>query len=318
VTRPVSIVLPSLFDTGLFERSLPPLLAETARRDVNDEVLVVDDTGDDLLGPWMRERFPTVRILAREENGGFAKALLDGVAAAEHPLVFCMNPDVVVTERFLEPLIECLEDPTVDSAVPQILLHGDREKIESVTEIRIRRGLGEVGQPGLEGRASEFRDKVRPVAYAIGGACMLRRDEFVGAGGCDPIFEPFYWEDVDVGWRAWRAGKSVLYAPASVVEHHHRGTIKGRVKEGLVRAMIEKNRLLFQWKYLDDEDEIREHMAALYRWAIDAWLGDEREELIWLALALDQIQEVAASRERLPAATRGYGEIRSLTSAEAE
>ncbi len=308
---PVSIVIPSLFDPELFERSFPPLLAELGRRAVKDEVLVVDDTGDASIEPWMTAHFPTVRILSRDANGGFGKALLDGVRAAKHDLVFCMNPDVVVRPGFLEPLVACLDDPGVHSAVPQILLHGDDDQIESVTEIRIRQGLGEVGQPGLDGRASEFRDAVIPVAYAIGGACLLRQSEF--GLGCDPIYEPFYWEDVDLGWAAWREGREVLYAPQSVVEHHHRGTIKSRTQEGMVRAIIEKNRLLFQWKFLDTPKEIHDHIAALYRLAVDAWLSDERDQLVWLALALDQVDEVRASREALAPAKRNYAEIRAKT-----
>ncbi len=316
MTRSVSIVVPSLFDEELFHKSLPPLLQELERRGADDQVLVVDDTGEDRVGGWMRQHHPTVEVLARADNGGFAKALLDGVTAARHALVFSMNPDVVVRPGFLEPLIDALEDEETHSAVPRILLRGDEQAIESVTEIRVRGGIGEFGQPGLEGRASNFEHGVRPVAYGVGGALLLRRDEFVEAGGFDPLYEPFYWEDVDLGWGAWRAGRRVLYVAESVVEHHHRGTIKGRVQADLVRAMIEKNRLLFQWKHLDDEEELREHVAALYRWAMDAWLGDEREELVWLALALDQLDEVAGRRAALPPAKRSYREIRDLTSAE--
>ena len=311
----VSIVIPSLFDEALFEKSIPPLVAEVERRGANDEILVVDDTGEGLVEPWMKERYPTVRVLTRAENGGYAKALLDGVESSRSELVFCMNPDVVVHEGFLEPLIEALGDD-VHSTVPQILLHGDADRIESVTEIRTRAGLSEVGQPGLEGRADEFRSETIPVAYPIGGACLLRRASFLESGGYDPLFEPFYWEDVDLGWRAWRAGERVLYVPTSIVEHHHRGTIKGRVRDQVVRAAIEKNRLLFQWKYLDSEDEIREHLTALYRWTFDAWLRDEREELIWLAMALDQLDEARRTRESLPEGGLEFGEIQRRTSIE--
>ena len=310
---PVSIVIPSLFDAELFERSLPPLLAELERRDAGDEVLVVDDSGDGSIEPWMTRHFPSVEVLTRAENGGYGPALLDGVERARHGLVFCMNPDVVVRTRFLEPLVEALEDDDVHSAVPRILLHGDEARIESVTEIRFRHDLAEVGQPGLEERAGEFEAHVRPVAYGIGGACLLRRDPFVESGGCDPLFAPFYWEDVDVGWRAWRAGQRVLYVPKSVVEHHHRGTIRSRVNERVVRAMIEKNRLLFQWKHLDSPELVERHVASLYRWAVDAWLQDEREELIWLALALDQLDEVRDARAALPPSKRSFEEIREAS-----
>lgn len=149
--------------------------------------------------------------------------------------------------------------------------------------------------------------------YAIGGAMLLRRGEFLDSGGFDPLFEPFYWEDVDLGWSAWRAGRRVLYAPEAVVEHHHRGTIKTRIQADLVRAMIEKNRLLFQWKHLDEPGLIEEHLQALHRWAIDAWIGDEREELIWLALALEQAEEASARRASLPEPERSFSEIQSAS-----
>ncbi|HED66860.1 MAG TPA: hypothetical protein ENJ09_15060 [Planctomycetes bacterium] len=199
------------------------------------------------------------------------------------------------------------------STVPRILLHGAEDSIESVTEIRVRAGLAELGQPGLEGRADEFLEETIPVAYGVGGACLLRASEFLARNGCDPIYEPFYFEDLDLGWQAWRGGQRVLYVPESVVEHHHRGTIRKRAKENFVRAMIEKNRLLFQWKFLDSEEEIAEHISALYRYAIDAWLSDEREELVWLALALDQIEEVRRSRAALEPAVRSWREIRKET-----
>ena len=61
-----------------------------------------------------------------------------------------------------------------------------------------------------------------PVAFAVGGTCLFRRVEFLAGGGFDPLYEPFYWEDIDLCWQAWSAGRRVLYQPASVVEHHHR------------------------------------------------------------------------------------------------
>jgi hypothetical protein len=65
VTRPVTVILPSLDDVDLFERNLPALLEELEGRSLADEVLVVDDTGRDVLAGALRERFPTVRVLAR-------------------------------------------------------------------------------------------------------------------------------------------------------------------------------------------------------------------------------------------------------------
>lgn len=298
MTRPVSVVLPSLDDLDLLEADLPPLLEELDRRRLGDEVVVVDDTGRDVLAAALRERFPTVRVLPMEENGGYAAALLAGMRAAASELVFSMNPDVRVRPGFLDPLVACLAEPDVAAVVPRVLLGGDEERIESLTFLEERAGLLVVHQPGLEPDAQAARLRLGPVAFAIGGACLLRRDEFLGGGGFDPLFEPFYWEDVDWGWQQWRAGRRILYQPASVVEHHHRGTIGRRLGPDFVRAVIERNRLLFTWKHARGRDLQRRHLAACHRWALDAYLADRREDLVWLAFALDRMEEALRSRRR--------------------
>ncbi len=299
--RAVSIVIPSLGDVDLLERALPALERELDARGGIDEVVVVDDTGDDVLRPWLAERFGRVRCIARETNGGFARALTDGVRAARGPLVFAMNPDVVPRLGFLGPLARCLDDETVFAAAPRMLLRGDERRDEAWTGVRFVDGVLEVVQPALD-PATAAPDEPTPIAFAVGGACMLRRDELLERG-FDPLFEPFYLEDVDLCWSAWRAGRTVLYQPASVVEHHHRGTIGRVVDLSVALAALERNRLLFQWKQLDGA-RLDEHVASLYRRAIDAWLGDDRDELVWLCLALERLDEALAARAAAPAPRR--------------
>ena len=312
MTRPVSVVLPCLDDRDLLAACLPALMAELDLRALSDEVIVVDDTGEDALSGWLAESFPGVRCVTRAENGGFARALRTGVRAAKHPLVFCMNPDVIVRRGFLDPLVACLADPEVHSATPRVLLGGDPSKIESITELSFVAGMGRLRQRGLEDGAGSFTGTELPVAYAVGGTCLLRRDEFL-AEGHDPLYEPFYMEDLDLGWAAWRRGQRVVYEPSSIVEHHHRGTIGKVVEREFAVATIERNTLLFQWKFLDEPELLREHLAALYRRAVDAWLEDDREELIWIALATRHVDEALAARAALDPPERSFREILAAT-----
>lgn len=307
----VSVVIPSLDDRELLERHVPALLAEFERRSAGDECVLVDDTGERVLGAWCMQRFPAVRTVERTENGGFGRALHSGVQAARHELVFCMNPDVLVHAGFLSPLVECMRSASVHSATPRVLLNGAPDRVESLTEIHWDAGVGTLRQRGMDGEAQRFAAAREPVAYAIGGTCMLRRSEFLEAGGLDPLYEPFYFEDLDFGWAAWRAGRKVVYEPSSVVEHHHRGSIGKRIPKEKVRAIIERNRLLFQWKFLDDPRLVQQHVEALYRQAIDAWLRGQRDELVWLLLALEQQEHAHAARQALPPALLGFEDVRS-------
>ena len=292
----VSIVIPCLDDRDLLTENLPVLLEELAARGLSDEVILVDDTGDKLLSDWAQKKFPTCRVVSQSRNAGFARALKRGIIAAKNDLVFCMNPDVRVHLGFLDPLVECMTEEDVFAVAPKVLLDG-KDAIESITELDYSAGSVELLQPGLSSDRGSDSTEPRPIVFAVGGTSLISKAAFLAMDGMNPLYEPFYLEDLDLCFRAWLTGKRVLYQPASVVEHHHRGTIGKLVEPEFVRAIIEKNRLLFQWSFLDEPDLLEAHIGDLYRRATDAWLGDSRDELVWILLALDQFTEALAARK---------------------
>ncbi len=311
MTQAVSIVIPALGELALLEAALRPLVREVERRRAGDEILVVDDSAENLIGAWLCENFPGVGCLANEENLGFARALSAGVHAAQHSFVFAMNSDVRVRPGFLEPLLDAMTDKTttVFAAVPRILLRGQPEQVESLVMVRLEGGIARAVQPALELDGGALLDEERlrsnhPVPFPIGGACLLRKELFAGLGGFDPAFEPFYLEDLDLGWRAWKKGFSCWYVGASVVEHHHRGTIGKLIPEQVVLTAIERNRLLFTWKHLDEPELLREHVRELARRIGEACVVEDRTFLSALCLALEDRDKVL-NHERVSATSAG-------------
>lgn len=315
MTHPVSVLVPSYDDRDLLAAHLPVVLAELERRDVGDELIVIDD-GAGGLADWMAEHAPGARVIEREENGGFAAAVASGVAAARSALVFLMNPDVLPRRGFLEPLCAALDDPHVAAAAPYVLLGGERASEESLSRLAWKHGfpLLELADHAFE---AGHHAAALPAAFALGGASLWRRADLLGEGAFDPLFEPFYWEDVDRSWRAWRAGKRVVVCPSSVVEHHHRGTIGRAVPATLVRAAIEKNRLLFAWKHVDDEARLREHLDGLRARLFAAATREDREALVWLCLALQELEDALAARRAMAPARAGFDELRIASDASA-
>ena len=306
MTAPVSIVVPALGDRELLARCLESVEAELATRDADDELLVVDDTGRDELAAWLTERFARARVLRRRDNGGFARALADGIDAARQDLVFCMNSDLVGRPGFLAPLVERLAQPDVFAVVPCVLRRGSGG-VESYVRVELVDGGARILQPLLESDGEPPREAV-PVPFALGGACLFRASEFAALGGFDPLFEPFYLEDVDLCWRAWRSGRRVMLEPRAVCEHENQATI-GRVATPELRdAAIDRNGLLFLWKHLDG-DELAAHVAGLARRARRAWLLEDRAELVRLALALEEADAVLAARAAVPASRRSFAEV---------
>src|SRR4051812_19839669 len=95
--------------------------------------------------------------------------------------------------------------------------------------------------------------------FATGGSSMFQRDLFLGLGGFDPPFAPFYFEDVELSYRAWKRGLSVRYAPQSVVRHEFSSTI-GLLARRRVERISQRNRLLFHWIHLHDPAFWRAHI----------------------------------------------------------
>jgi GT2 family glycosyltransferase len=297
MSLPISAVVPALADLALLEANLPALLRELDG--AGGELVLVDDTGTGILAGWASETFAglsgdRLRVVSRADNGGFGPALLDGARIARGELLLAMNPDVRVRPGFLEPLIQALEDPEVFAVSPRVLLNGDEARPESHNALRL-----EDGRLRVVPRTSSPSAGPKPIPFAIGGAFLMRRGEFLAGGGFDPLFAPFYWEDVDLCLCAWRKGRRIEEVPGSVVEHHHRGTIGSTVPEDLVLAAIEKNRHLLLWKHLDEGEVARDHLTSLWRDALDASMAGRREELLWLALALQELPRAMDSRAAL-------------------
>jgi hypothetical protein len=130
----------------------------------------------------------------------------------------------------------------------------------------------------------------------VGGASLYHTERLRELGGFDPVYFPFYWEDVDLGYRAWRRGWTVRYVPASIVHHRHRGTIGGRYGAGEVRRAMLKTQLLFHWKNLQDPAMLREHLHGILLRVLDEDVRGERTFLEALDLALAEFEKVLPAR----------------------
>ena len=79
-----------------------------------------------------------------------------------------------------------------------------------------------------------------PCAYGGGGSCAFDRRKFLELGGFDELLAPFYMEDTDIGYLAWKRGWKVLYQPHSVVYHEHRGTIGKKFSPAQIDLVLEE------------------------------------------------------------------------------
>ncbi|MDQ3024076.1 MAG: glycosyltransferase, partial [bacterium] len=84
-----------------------------------------------------------------------------------------------------------------------------------------------------------------------GAAFACRREQFLQLGGFDPRYQPFYWEDVALGFAAARHGWRSVTVPQSLVIHRHSESISAKVGERKLRYLL-LNQLRFVRQYRND------------------------------------------------------------------
>jgi GT2 family glycosyltransferase len=292
-----TIVIPNWNGRDLLEKYLPSVLA-AAKRVPGSEVLVVDNGSTDGSSSFIRERFPEVRLLALPKNLGFGGGSNAGFRAAKHDVVVLLNSDMRVEPDFLPPLLEGFTDAKVFSVTCQIFF-SDPNRIREET------GLTETWWQGGAIRVRHRNDpEIRtlfPCAYGGGGSCAFDRKKFLELGGFDDILAPFYMEDTDLGYLAWKRGWKNLYQPTSLVYHEHRGTIGKRYSTAYIQGVLQKNFLLFTWKNMHDWRRLLAHFGLTWLDACFTWLAGESPErtsfagILW---AFRQLPQAMAARSR--------------------
>ena len=292
--RGASVVIPNWNGKDLLEKYLPSVIDAMG----DNEVSVVDNGSTDGSADFVRQRFPAVKLLALPKNLGFGGGSNAGFRAAGNDIVVLLNSDMRVAPDFLAPLLEGFADPDVFAVSCQIFF-SDPGKLRE--ETGLTQAWWQDGGLRVRHRLdSEIKD-LYPCFYGGGGSCAFDRNKFLELGGFDPLLEPFYLEDTDLGYMAWKRGWKVLYQPRSVVYHEHRGTIGKRFREDYIQGVLKKNFLLFCWKNIHEWRRLGPHFCFAWAGALLAVIfGDVqgRPNFVGLWRAFRQLPQAVRSRWR--------------------
>jgi len=200
---------------------------DSVRAEDVTEVIVVDnasvDGSSDGLAPD-----PTVRVVRTGANLGYGAGVNRGVAFTGAEFILVSNPDVSVHPGAVAALVEAFAaDPTLAFAGPCIRsVDGTRyPSARRFPSMVVAAGHVVLGLfvPGNRFSRRYRMDDLDPSKTAavdwVSGACFMARHRALDElGGFDESYF-MYMEDVDLCWRAHRAGWTVAYVPAAVVTH---------------------------------------------------------------------------------------------------
>lgn len=296
-----SVVIPNWNGRDLLEKYLPPLVRAMAGHPDN-EIIVVDNGSTDGSADFVREHFPDVRLLALPENLGFGGGSNAGFRAAKNDIVVLLNSDMRVAEDFLAPLLEGFSDPQVFAVSCQIFFSDPSRRRE---ETGLTQGWWANGMLRVRHREDSAVNRLFPCFYGGGGSCAFDRRKFLELGGFDSLLHPFYLEDTDLGYLAWKRGWKVLYQPKSRVWHEHRGTIGKTFSRAYIDNVIRRNFLLFTWKNIHEPGRLAGHFLNAWAGALVSWAGGE-------SLERASLPALWGAFLRLPRALRARWRARAL------
>jgi N-acetylglucosaminyl-diphospho-decaprenol L-rhamnosyltransferase len=218
----VSLIIVSHNTRGHLEHCLSEL-------GTGHEVIVVDTASTDGSRELVRDRFPHARLLALAGNPGYGGASNAGIRLASGRYLLVMNADTWPLPQAVERLVEFAESEPSAGVVGPRLLDPDRKLQPSVrgfptlwrlaTEYLFLRWLAPRSRTLNAFYGSGFDHGSRREAdFVVGAVMLVRRQMLDEIGGFDPSFFMFN-EEVDLCYRARKAGWSVVFWPGAEFVH---------------------------------------------------------------------------------------------------
>lgn len=247
----VSIVIPNFNGEELLKINLP-IIKKVMENPVNkiSEVIIVDDGSKDGSIEFIRNNYPKIILVCYKKNRGFSSAVNVGIKLSKGNLIVLLNNDVKPQENFLGGIFKYFSDKRLFA----VSFH---EKGYGWAWGKFQDGFI-IYEPGKESK------EYHSTFWVSGGSGIFRREILFKLGLFDErLFSPFYWEDLDLSYRALKHGYKILWIPEAEVVHNHESTVK-QISENYRWRIQERNQLLFIWKNISSKNMLKKHFLGLF------------------------------------------------------
>lgn len=205
------------------------------------EIIVIDNNSTDGSNKTIKKMFPDVKLIQNLYNTGYVNAINQGIRKSKGKYLFIANDDLEFEPSSILNLVRHIGiDSKIGIIGGKIYFKTRRNKISS-TGYDMNLFTGHIAP------SSNFNN-IHQVQWIQGCAMLVRKSVLEKIGLLDENFSKFYFEDVDLCWRARIAGFKVLYIPQAVFWHGQSTTTNKNLS--LKHFTWYKNKLRFIIKHL--------------------------------------------------------------------
>ncbi len=246
----ISVIVTNFNGQKLLQKFLPVVFENSPEA---DEIIVTDDASKDDSIKYLKSiqsKYPKLKIIHHRKNIGFAANTNFAVNKASGDYIVLLNNDINPQKNYIKNSLKHFKD----------------EKVFGV-------GFAEVGNENwarifwkdgyIQYNQGSPVNKIHITGWLSGGSSIIRKEYFLKLGGFDTIYKPFYSEDVDLGYRAWKSGYKLIWEPKAQVFHQHESTIS-RFPKRFTDYVKERNRLLVVLRNITDPKMLLENKLAIF------------------------------------------------------
>lgn len=260
----ISVVIPNYNGEKILEKSLSSVFAALKNYKKGKlEIIVSDDHSNDqsveiiqnFIDKYSSD-YLLIRLVRNTGKQGFSANVDLAVQHAKGDIILLLNTDVVPENDFLEPLIRHFSNEKV-FAVGCAEHTADKGR-----QVTYGRSVGKFAR-GFISHQAGTPDSWKTFWVSCGSGAF-RKEIWDVLRGLDEIYNPFYWEDIDLSYRAVKSGYAILFESKSIVHHYHeQGAVKSFFTESKIQKVAYRNHFIFMWKNMTDANFIFRHLLWL-------------------------------------------------------
>ncbi|WP_296636755.1 glycosyltransferase family 2 protein [Polaribacter sp.] len=188
------------------------------------EVYVADNASTDESIAYIKESYPTIKIIENKKNGGYAKGYNDALLSIDADIYGLINSDIEVTENWLNSITkEFKQNKNTAVVQPKILDFKNKNKFEYAGAAG--GFIDFFGYPYCRGRIFNYLEKdknqfndIADIFWASGACLFIRSSVFNELKGFDEDYFA-HQEEIDLCWRTQNLGYDIKYIGTSTVYH---------------------------------------------------------------------------------------------------
>lgn len=214
------------------------------------EILLADDASTDeslVFAKTLQKKYPKLKIISHPDNLGFSRNSNDAVNSAKGDYVVLLNSDIDPQPGYISQAIKHFDKDVLGVGFCEI-------GHENYAKIKFSGGYLQ--------HEPQYSSHIHISGWLSGGSSIINKKIFQKLGGFDPVYEPFYSEDLDLGYRAWKSGYRCLWDPKAKIYHKHESTTS-KFPKRLLNYVKERNRLINVLRLIDNPHFLQQNKLAL-------------------------------------------------------